>query len=90
MPTGGSTVALYVDKSSRRTLKHLGRGMWTAAIVAVDEVDSEAEEEVITTEIAITEVAIEVEEEEQAMAQRALKTRILIPTKHKTWQGQVV
>jgi len=84
-----STVGLYVDKSSRRTLKPLARGMWIAAIVAVDEVGSEAEEEVIITGMATTEVAIEVEEEGRAIVQRALQTRIWILSKHKTQQGQV-
>lgn len=55
-------------------------------IVVVDEADIEGEEEVTTTEVATTEVAIEDEDEAPATVLSCSKIRALIRLKHATAQ----
>ena len=60
--------------------------MLTVVIVVVDEADIEGEEEVTTTEVATTEVAIEDEDEVRATVLSCSKIRALVWLKHTTPQ----
>lgn len=77
-----SIAELFAVKSSRRTLKRSGKEMLTVVIVVADGAHTEAEQEVITPEVAITGVAIGVGEEGRVMVLRLFKTRILTTIKH--------